>query len=161
MASTDPEQWLDAHGDALFGYAMMRVQNQALMEDLVQEALLAGITSLENFAGKSSKCTWLVGVFKTRSSITCAKRAASKRTAPTSANWAEPALVAQNAELKKAMTTCVQRLPEKLRFPFILREIDELMQVLKVSTANNLWVMLSRGRKRVRTCLDALWNGAA
>ena len=59
------------------------------------------------------------------------------------------------------MTTCVQRLPEKLRFPFILREIDELMQVLKVSTANNLWVMLSRGRKRVRTCLDALWNGAA
>lgn len=66
MASTDPEQWLDAHGDALFGYAMMRVQNQALMEDLVQEALLAGITSLENFAGKSSKCTWLVGVFKNK-----------------------------------------------------------------------------------------------
>ena len=58
-ASADPEQWLDAHGDALFAYAMMRVRNQALAEDLVQETLLAGITGLAGFGGKSSERTWL------------------------------------------------------------------------------------------------------
>ena len=186
LVSADPEQWLDTHGDALFGYAMMRVQNQALAEDLVQEALLAGITGLENFAGKSSERTWLIGILKNKV-VDHVRKASHEQTygadvgegdewsgkfdatghwvsAP--ANWGDPALVAQNDELKEAMMTCVQRLPEKLRMPFILREIDgcetdELMRVLNVSTANNLWVMLSRGSARVRTCLDALWNGAA
>ncbi len=69
MASADPEQWLDAHGDALFAYAMLRVRNQALAEDLVQDTLLAGITGitgLAGFGGKSSERTWLTGILKNR-----------------------------------------------------------------------------------------------
>ena len=62
-ASADPEQWLDAHGDALFAYAMMRVRNQALAEDLVQDTLLAGIAG---FGGKSSERTWLTGILKNK-----------------------------------------------------------------------------------------------
>ena len=184
-ASADPEHWLDAHGDALFAYAVTRVRNQALAEDLVQDTLLAGITGLAEYGGKSSERTWLTGILKNK--IVDHVRKSSREesyeadledgnewtgkfdaaghwvSAP--AHWGDPALVAQNAQLKEAMMTCVQRLPEKLRMAFVLREIDgheteALLQILNISTANNLWVMLSRGRERVRSCLDVLWNGA-
>ena len=35
------ESWLDQHGDALFRYAVLRVRESSIAEDLVQETLLA------------------------------------------------------------------------------------------------------------------------
>lgn len=58
--------------------------------------------------------------------------------------------------------SCIDDLPERLRTLIILRDIDgfdtpELLDVLNISSANNLWVMLSRGREKVRGCLDQRW----
>ena len=121
-ASADPEHWLDAHGDALFAYAVTRVRNQALAEDLVQDTLLAGITGLAEYGGKSSERTWLTGILKNK--IVDHVRKSSREesyeadledgnewtgkfdaaghwvSAP--AHWGDPALVAQNAQLKRS-----------------------------------------------------------
>ncbi|MFH2007728.1 MAG: sigma factor [bacterium] len=40
-----PETWLQDHGDILFRYAVARVRNRDVAEDLVQEALLAALKS--------------------------------------------------------------------------------------------------------------------
>ena len=53
-------------------------------------------------------------------------------------------------------------LPENLGTLFALREIDgidteQIVDTLNISTKNNLWVMLSRARQRMRRCLQSRW----
>ncbi len=60
------------------------------------------------------------------------------------------------------MLKCIGELPEKLRTLIVMREIDgfksdDLIDILGISSSNNLWVMLSRGREKLRSCLDRNW----
>jgi RNA polymerase sigma-70 factor (ECF subfamily) len=60
----NPERWVDAYGDALFGFALVRVQNREAAEDLVQETYFAALRSRKSFQGRSSEKTWLFGILK-------------------------------------------------------------------------------------------------
>jgi RNA polymerase sigma-70 factor (ECF subfamily) len=49
-----------------------------------------------------------------------------------------------------------------LATPFVLKEVDgmpskQICAELDISTTNNLWVMLSRARMRLRDCLEHNW----
>jgi len=48
----DPATWLDHHGNALYAYALMRVRDASVAEDLVQDTLLAAIKSVDRFKGE-------------------------------------------------------------------------------------------------------------
>src|SRR4051794_6980988 len=61
---SNPERWVDEHGDTLFRYALMRLRDPIKAEDLVQETFLAALKS--NFAGKSSEQSWLIGILKNK-----------------------------------------------------------------------------------------------
>jgi RNA polymerase sigma-70 factor, ECF subfamily len=61
---SDPSAWLDAHGDYLYRYALVRLRDQSLAEDAVQEALVAALRSPGSFGGRASERTWLVGILK-------------------------------------------------------------------------------------------------
>jgi DNA-directed RNA polymerase specialized sigma24 family protein len=37
----DPKLWIERHGDYLFRYALIRVRNESIAEDVVQDTLLA------------------------------------------------------------------------------------------------------------------------
>jgi RNA polymerase sigma-70 factor, ECF subfamily len=63
-APPDPAAWLDRHGDYLFRYARLRLRDDALAEDAVQETLLAALQSRDKFAGRGSERTWLTGILK-------------------------------------------------------------------------------------------------
>jgi RNA polymerase sigma-70 factor, ECF subfamily len=63
-AQTNPDRWVDEHGDCLFRYALVRVRHREVAEDLVQETLLSAMRSRERFAGKSSERSWLTGILK-------------------------------------------------------------------------------------------------
>src|SRR6185369_13510642 len=60
----DPSKWLDSHGDYLYRYALVRVRDAAVAEDLLQETLLAAVGGHQSHAGRSSERTWLVGIMK-------------------------------------------------------------------------------------------------
>jgi RNA polymerase sigma-70 factor (ECF subfamily) len=60
----DPATWVDRHGDFLFRYAITRLGNQAVAEDLVQETFLAALRAGKNFFGRSAERTWFVGILK-------------------------------------------------------------------------------------------------
>src|SRR5262245_35733194 len=53
VGSHDPAAWLEDHGDYLFAYAMLRVHNAAVAEDLVQDTLLAALQGVDAFRGLS------------------------------------------------------------------------------------------------------------
>ena len=59
-----PDSWVDQHGDALYRYALFRIRDNQIAEDLVQETFLVGLRAWESFAGRSSVRTWLFGILK-------------------------------------------------------------------------------------------------
>jgi RNA polymerase sigma-70 factor (ECF subfamily) len=62
--ATDPSVWVDLHGDYLYRYALLRLRDRALAEDVVQETLLAALQSRHAYAGRSAERTWLTGILK-------------------------------------------------------------------------------------------------
>ena len=182
VKGSDPDRWLDLHGDELYGYALLRVQEPALAEDLVQETLLAALTARGRFKGEAQERTWLVGILKNKL-VDHLRRAGREQSydptqdddadlearfdhtghwASSPTAWNDPAFNAENAELRAALLKCIGRLPDKQRRLLVLREIDghateELLALLEISSPGNLWVMLSRARERVRGCLEASW----
>ena len=182
---SNPAEWLDQYGDALYRFAMARLRDPALAEDLVQETLLAGLKARERFAGNASEKTWLTGILKHK--IVDHFRKSSRETVQDIddamigcaadswfdergrwrldiGRWSSPEESLQQDQFWRVLTDCVERLPPRLSRLFVLREIDglssdEICEVLNISTTNNLWVMLSRMRLRLRNCLDANWFG--
>ena len=178
----DPGVWLDRYGDVLFRYAIARVQDKTVAEDLVQDTLLAAIGAIDTFKGGSTEQTWLVGIL--RHKVLDYFRKASRESqwqqdwgestewdrdfddqggwAGSINPWPTPEKALEHDEFWNVLRGCVTSLPENLRAAFALRELDglgseELMATLDISTKNNLWVMLSRARKQVRQCLQNKW----
>src|SRR5262245_60107728 len=56
--------WVEAHADYLFNFAIGQVRDASIAEDLVQDTFLAAIKARERFAGQSSERTWLVGILR-------------------------------------------------------------------------------------------------
>ncbi|MEM1413940.1 MAG: sigma-70 family RNA polymerase sigma factor [Myxococcota bacterium] len=50
--------------DALFRYARRRVASDEIARDLVQETWLAGLSSIDRFAGRASLKTWLTAILR-------------------------------------------------------------------------------------------------
>ena len=181
MAETsDPECWVAEHGDALYRYARSRVGHRASAEDLVQETFLAALRSREGFQGRSAPRTWLVAILRRKIADHYRRRESDPtiqadseadeiparyfsegfwRTAP--GRWRTPPEVAENRELRAALETCQERLPESLAIPFALRELDrvaplEISRVLGISPGT-LRVRLHRARLVLRDCLERRW----
>jgi RNA polymerase sigma-70 factor (ECF subfamily) len=179
----DPSTWVDEHGDALFRYALLRVKDPGVAEDLVQETFLSALKGIERFRAGSSLRTWLVGILKHKIIDHYRKarpEVLSSDLAPTENEgermdreahqhhefeaWSDsPAKLLENKEFMKVFVDCLDTLPENHRRAFSLREIDgvsgdEICKILGI-TSTNLWVILHRARGKLRGCLDANWFG--
>ena len=62
--SLDPSGWVDRHGDSLFRYALSRLRNPELAEEVVQETFLAALRARDQFSGRGSEGAWLLGILK-------------------------------------------------------------------------------------------------
>ncbi|MBT9555540.1 MAG: hypothetical protein IV100_05890, partial [Myxococcales bacterium] len=60
----DPNAWVGRHGDFLFRYAMKRLGDRHVAENVVQETFLAALRARERFAAGASERTWLTGILK-------------------------------------------------------------------------------------------------
>lgn len=178
----DPAEWIDAYGDMLFRYALVRLRDQGLAEDVVQETFLSALAGRKNFAGRSSERTWLVGILKHKIVDILRKRSRERqvddieslqnmgdedfdetgrwRVKP--ASWTtDSSALYQQKEFWEILEACLSDLPERLASAFSLKELEEmetkeLCKVLHISPTN-LWVMLHRARHRLRGCLEANW----
>ncbi len=64
MNQVDPSLWVDTYGDGLYSYALFRVENKLLAEELVQETFVAALGARAGFTGKSSEKTWIYSILK-------------------------------------------------------------------------------------------------
>jgi len=180
--TSDPETWVSQYGDYLFRYAVLRVKDKTLAEDLVQETLLAALRARDRFKGTSSEKTWLVAILKHKIidllfrgheevQVEDIERAVdtnedrfddSGHWKTQLGNWGNPEKALEDSEFWRVFTRCVENLRPPMADVFILRELQnlsgkDLCNVLNISTTNNAWVLLSRARMRMRECLESNW----
>lgn len=184
---SDPHTWLDQHGDALYRFALLRVRDPGVAEDLVQETLLAALRARDSFAGAAAERTWLIAILKNKL-IDHFRRQARERPLPETENtdeaidamfsdehgghwtrtpsaWENPEAALDQARFWQAFHDCLAGLPERQARIFALSELDglstdELCKVLEAQPSN-VWVMLHRARLRLRECLEQRWFGPA
>ncbi|MGH8127241.1 MAG: sigma-70 family RNA polymerase sigma factor, partial [Gammaproteobacteria bacterium] len=171
----DTSQWVNRHGDRLYRFALMRVRNVSVAEELVQETFLAGLQSQQSFKGQSSEATWLTGILKhkimdhfrrsVRETVTEDIEAEADAWFTAKGRWATPPSLSRSPmsdieqeELRNELVGCMGELPQRLSTAFVLTQIDgfdtgETCKVLHI-TPTNLWVMLHRARMRLRNCLE-------
>jgi RNA polymerase sigma-70 factor (ECF subfamily) len=172
-------QWVEAHGDYLLGFAIMRVRDHDAAEDLVQETFVAAIRAQSNFAGQSSVRTWLTGILKNKIADHFRKSARTRSfdlgddlensyfgpddhwtRAP--GKWqGDPSDVVRHKELRGVLQNCLDALPAGLAQVFVLRDLEEMdadtvCATLQI-TASNLYTALHRARFRLRRCVEAKW----
>lgn len=185
----DPERWIDDHGDYLLHFALSRVRDPVVAEDLVHDSLLAALRAADSYRGRSAERTWLCGILRNKvldhfrragreSSFTdldfYAEEEAEAFSHPVFAgHWTEEAAphawqgmgeALDNDAFWKAFEQCRGKMPERVAAVFMLREVDdlptdEICRTLSI-TPNNLWVMLHRARMALRRCLEVTWFAA-
>jgi RNA polymerase sigma-70 factor, ECF subfamily len=186
---SDPERWVELHGDYLFGFAIMRLRDATKAEDAVQETFLAALKGRKSFAGRSAERSWLVGILKNK--ISDYYRKASRETSFTDMEfyadedsdrfvadgpfkgawihergpqeWSSPGANLDSEVFWRTFRDCSSKLPKNVGAVFALREVDgvESREICAMLniSESNLWVMLHRARMALRRCMEINWFG--
>ena len=176
----DASVLVEQQGDFLYRFAMFRVRDESVAEDLVQETFLAALQGIDKFSGKSSERTWLTGILKHKIIDHFRKMnryvsidsnnddSADENFFQTDGHWqseqaptewnASPSALVENKEFWQILNRGLSSLPPRIAAAFTLREIDglsseEVCRVLDISP-NNLWVMLHRARTQLRRDME-------
>jgi RNA polymerase sigma-70 factor (ECF subfamily) len=181
-SALNPERWIDEHADFLYRYALTRVRDHSLAEDMVQETFLAAIKSAARFKEGLSERAWLVGILKHK--VVDHIRKAVRETVVDQTEVLEleksklfqwsgiptmrpekwhinPRRAFEQKEFLAVFQQCLMTLKPREHTAFTLRELedqdtDTICKELGI-TPNHLWVMLHRARNALKTCLETKW----
>lgn len=149
-----PNEWVSNYGDYLFSIALMKTNNKAVAEDLVQDTFLSAIKAAASFKGESSEKTWLVRILQNKIIDYYRKKDILKDASEyitqtegsfdenffesnqhSEAHWKKEAAPApwksdadsgiHQAEFNKILELCLQKLPSKLLPVFVSKYIDD------------------------------------
>jgi len=164
------EDQLSAHRPYLLRFARRRLGDAALVEDVVQETLLAALQGAGRFERKSSLSTWLTAILVNRIADV-ARRARGEPIVPVAVHeardaddaaepvdWHDPLRLLEGRQSVAALGECLSALPALSARALTLRELDglsnhEIARELGVTSAYCA-VLLHRARTRLRDCVD-------
>jgi RNA polymerase sigma-70 factor (ECF subfamily) len=170
----NPQKWLDNHGSFLYRFALTRISDKHVAEDLVQETFLSAISTFSTFEGKCAIRTWLTAILKRKIVDHFRKNGRSlnfsQEDKQVLSNILDPKV--SNSEFKSLLERkefvdflrrCISQLPTHLAEVFELRMRSEqtqngLAEMLEI-TDKNLAVRLFRARVLLRKCLEKSWLG--
>lgn len=161
-AAVDPEN-LAAHRGTVRGVLLRVVRDEALAEDLVQEALLRGIRAAGSMRGEASPATWLTAIALNlardhfRSIGRTPQQTATIELADPVPSDDRPEHDILQAEMSACILGHVARLPARQREAVLLHHFvgmghGEIAATLAVSEGNAR-VILHRGLAALRTSL--------
>lgn len=174
----NPELLVEEHGDYLYRYAFRYFRNEDAARDLVQDVLFEALRGAKNFSGQSSLRTWLTAILKHRIIDAIRKKSREGERYIDLDVWVDtndlfdkaghwhkesqwdrqPDAVLEERELLRFIADCLNKVPEKLRQLFLLREVEDLpredlCKLFQLSTTN-VGVLLHRVRLKLRDCLE-------
>lgn len=182
---TDPLNWVEKYADYLYRFAILRLRDEEVARDLVQDTFLAGLQQLSKFEGKSNERTWLTSILKNKIADFYRKQSskglkeivsieegqrdffdvnnghwnAQYSPKPFGLDADNPLLV---KELGLILNDCLKKLPGLWFSVFSMKHIDDLASAkicndLKL-TESNFWVIMHRTKLNLRACLQKHWN---
>lgn len=179
-----PKMRLEDHADYLFSYAMLRLKDVALAEDMVQDTLLSALAAQDSFQPDASVRTWLTTIL--RHKIIDYWRRQGREVAVSDlvahdedddgiddffdkgGRWVEmpsafpdPESAAENKQFWRVFEECLSRLKPQQAGVFLDREVhgmsnEEVSKTHNVSISN-AWVLLHRARVSLGKCLELKW----
>lgn len=170
------------HGDML-RFARLQLRDERAAEDAVQEAIVAALSSQQQYAGRAKLKTWVFSILRNKiidvirykarhpthsynedidSSIDAQFNQRGhwrKETQPTA--WNHPEQDIEDEQFWRVFDACLDYLPENTARVFMMREMlgletEEICIELAISESN-CWVILHRARSRLRICLTENW----
>lgn len=177
------ERW----SGVMLGLALVHVEQRAVAEEVVQEAWLTVLRSLDRFERRSALRTWVLGIVVNHAR---SRARAERRAVPVAdigdaavdparfrasdahswpdhwalgpVRWAAPEDALLAGESRDVMLGAIAALPPAQREVLVLRDIaggttDEACNALGVSDANQR-VLLHRARSRVRNALEQYFD---
>lgn len=185
MHSLNPQNWVTLYADYLLRYAMFRLNDELLCEDLVQETFFSALKAKDKFKGNSSEKTWLTSILKNKIIDEYRKKGkkleddgddkivefhfenADEENAHWKANtfpqlWDISSIdKMQTKEYHKILHQCIQRLSET--HMAILQEkyfeetpSEKICKDFNISKSN-YWVTMHRINLNLRKCLEINW----
>lgn len=178
-----PAHWVDQYGDDLHRYALARLGQPEVAEDVVQDTLLAAIKGIGRFDRRSSEKTWLLSILKRKIADHFREHFREEKFLDEELRikdfeeqfdengWRNPAARSNKEKFAvdaldrdlfwRMVQECLCGVPRKFADVFFLRTIEqvstqELCESLRISS-NNLRVILHRVRSALRLCLENRW----
>lgn len=147
-----PQRWVDNYGDALYHHALKLLRDPLKAEEAVQEAMLAGLQSMNGFDGRSTEKTWLFSILRfkvmdefRRMSKDRARHQSNAEDEETEglaleqqlandfdqsgrwrhapSDWGDPEDVLASEQLRDLLDRCIARLPRRHADAFVLKTI--------------------------------------
>ena len=171
-------------------FATLQLRDDALAEDVVQDALMGAMANAKGFSGRSALKTWVFAILRNKiidqirvkgrttnvsalssdeASLDEAFESLFKSNAhwtPQSRpkNWGDPEESLRQQRFWDVFDACLKHLPENTARVFMMREFLEFETAevcLELSiTTSNCNVILHRARNGLRRCLEGNWFAA-
>jgi len=169
----DISEWVNDYTEVLPGFAMKRMSDVQVAEDLVQETFIAAHQSIHKFQQKSSPKTWLTSILKNKimdhyrqvyrknetfiEGSEAFNEDGSWRMEKLPSQWEEEILL-DDPEFVSTFDDCLESLPEKWNISVRIKYLkeDHDLDSLGISKAN-YWKMSERARNQLRECLTINW----
>lgn len=177
-----PQLWVERYADFLYKYAVVRVNDDEIAKDLLQETFFSALKGVSNFKGESSERTWLVAILKHKIVDHYRKTSNLRSKSATNQNTEEEFFEEDNGHWNKenrpvefnsvkdeleekeftaVLKKCIKKMPELWAAVFTMKHIDEeetedILKQLSISSAN-FWVIIHRSKLNLRACLQKNW----
>ncbi|MCB1230021.1 MAG: sigma-70 family RNA polymerase sigma factor [Verrucomicrobiae bacterium] len=182
--SLNPANWDREYREYLIRFALQRISDHGLAEDLVQETFLSAWNARKSFRGDCAERTWLTGVLRNkiidhyrrnarRPMMLAGDFESDRNEEGPSTPWLEnranerdtfdPDTATQRAEMMTLLDEAVNRLPDSMGQAYRMREIqgrstEEITRALNI-TKGNLWVLIHRAKQSLKEQLQGAWLG--
>jgi RNA polymerase sigma-70 factor (TIGR02943 family) len=175
------ENWVDEYASILLAFTVVRVNDNSIAEDIVQETFISAWKNRENFKGEASTKNWLFKICKNKIIDHYRKKARTPiqyaeadnanlffdneehwvmANGPTNwgINYDQPV---EQKEFYNILDLCRKRLQEMQQRVFVLKYLedmdsDEICKLLNISSSN-YWVLIHRAKLQLRACLEKNW----
>jgi len=180
QSSSAIKQWVGLYTEKLLSWAIYKVSDKELAEDLVQDTFLAAVQSFHKFKGDSEPKTWLLSILNNKIIDHYRKQARSvtisikedkdpffdehgewrQEAEPQPWDMGAPHLLDDN-EFVKILRMCMNKLPAAWLSAMQLKYLQakdgkEICQDLGI-TQSNFWQILCRAKLQVRACVEKNW----
>lgn len=172
-----PADLLESHGDFLYRFAMIRLNDQYLAEEVVQETLLKAIAKFDTFRRESSLRTWLAQILRNEIATLFRRKKRDQSLQDKIENEANVSLSdllnpkvntseftseVEKGEFWTTVRACYSKLPDHLLETFLMKwrnqdqKTEDICKELGINPSN-FAVRMFRARILLRKCLESTW----